>query len=193
MKTGSPNFQHPAANIPNIPPPQPPIQRTATQRHQARRSGQFLPKLAPTSSAQDTGLQRSPQGHPTPSSHASSPMSLSARSPTALQQNAKIPPTSAGLSQSQQRPFSNASRTSQPSNPPSYQPAQMSPTAQRPGPPLHRHSASGVSNRSASSQHSRGTPLSTGPVITPIDSMAPQMYPNAFQKHIDQLGKSLVI
>ena len=196
MKTGSPTlgFQHPAANIPQIQPPQPPLQRTALQRHHARRSGQnFLPKLAPGQSNVDMGFQGSPQGHPTPSSHASSPTNVSTRSPMIMQQGGNTPPTSAVLAQPQAQQYHNFGRASQqPPNPSYYQRQQMSPNAQRPAPPSHYQSSASIhSSHSTGSRHSLSGPLSAGvgAVTSNAGPSAAQYYPSPFQKHIDQLGK----
>ena len=198
MKTGSPTlgFQHPAASIPQLPPAQPPLQRAAIQRQQARRSGQnFLPKLAPGQSNQDMSFQGISSGHPTPSSHASSPTSQMTRSPTMMQQGGSTPPASAVLAQPQQQQYQNIPRSSQP--PPNqafYQQRQqqMSPTAQRPGPPPHYQSnASVVSSHSTGSRHSLNPPMSN-PAPSGSGSAGPsaaQYYPSPFQNHIDKLGK----
>lgn len=185
MKTGSPTlgFQHPAANIPHIPPPQPPLQRTAMQRHQQRRSGQnFLPKIAPGQS-NDISLQTSPQGHPTPSSHASSPTSISTRSPLVMQQGGNsTPPTSAVLAQSQMQQY-HSFRASQPQpNGGFSQRQQMSPNAQRPGPPSQYLSGGSTAKRNSLTSSAPGGNMNQ---VIP----ASQYYPSPFQKHIDQLGK----
>lgn len=173
MKTGSPTlgFQHPAANIAHIPPPQAPLQRTAIQRHQARRSGHVLPKLAP-------GQAGSPKGQPTPTSHVSSPTSISNRSPMIMQQDGFNSPTSAMISPAQQYNFSRQ---------PFYSSQQMSPSSQRPGPPV-RHQSSG----SMLSNHSSGgrTSVSAGIGAPSAEASASQLYSEGFQKHFDQLGKS---
>ncbi|KAK3706106.1 hypothetical protein LTR37_012933 [Vermiconidia calcicola] len=186
MKTGSPTlgFQHPAASIPQIPPPQPPLQRTAMQRHQARRSGQnFLPKLAPGQSSTDMHSQRSPQGHPTPSSHGSSPTSMSTRSPMVLQQGGNTPPTSAVLAQPQGQQFHNYPRPSQqPPNHAFMRRQGAPPNAQHPGPSSHYQSNVGIaSSRAADNRRSMNAPIST------TGQPATQAYPSPFQKHIDQL------
>jgi hypothetical protein len=193
MKTGSPtlSFQHPAANLPQITPAQPPLQRTAMQRHHARRSGQgFLPKLAPGQSNQDNAVQSSPQGHPTPSSHASSPTNI--RSPMVMQQGGNTPPTSAALAQPQAQHFQPFPRPSQqPPNQAFFQRQQMSPNSQRPGPPQHFQSTPSVaSSHSTASRQSLGPSLSTGSMANAAPgSSGSQYYPSPFQKHIDQLGK----
>ena len=205
MKTGSPTlgFQHPAANIPQIQPPQPPLQRTAIHRQHARRSGQnFINKLAPSQSSADTGFQSSPQGHPTPSSHPSSPTSLSTRSPMVMQQGGNTPPTSAILAQPQAQQFHPFSRTpsqqqQQPPNSSFYpnQP-QMSPLTQRappqrPAPPSnYQSSASVVSSQSTGSRQSLNPPPSaSGGGGGSAGPPASHFYISPFQKHIDQLGK----
>ena len=197
MKTGSPTlgFQHPAANIPHIPAPQPPLQRTAMQRQQARRSGQnYLPKLAPGQSNADMAFQGSPQGHPTPSSHASSPTSLSTRSPMVVQQGGNnTPPTSSVVAQPQIQQYHNFARSSQP--PPNQafqQRQQMSPNAQRPGQlPQYQNSASLHSSQSTGNRNSLSAPMSASMPGGNVNSAIPasQFYPSPFQKHIDQLGK----
>ena len=188
MKTGSPTlgFQHPAANIPHIPAPQPALQRTAMQRQQARRSGQnYLPKLAPGQANTDMTFQGSPQGHPTPSSHASSPTSLSTRSPMVVQQGGNnTPPTSTVVAQPQIQQFHNFARSSQqPPNQAFQQRQQISPNTQRPGPPQQYHSNS--------NRNSVNAPMSAGVPGGNINQSIPasQFYPSPFQKHIDQLGK----
>ncbi len=198
MKTGSPtlSFQHPAANIPPIPPQQP-LQRTAIQRHQARRSGQnFLPKLAPGQATQDVNFQNSPQGHPTPSSHTSSPTNPMTRSPLVMQQGGNTPPNTAVLAQPQQQQqhFQAFPRTSQqPPNPAFYQRQQMSPNTQRGvAQQRYQNNASAVSSHSTGSRQSIGQPMSAGANPNPVSgSSASQYYPSPFQKHIDQLGKFL--
>ena len=189
MKTGSPTlgFQHPAANIPHIPPPQPPLQRTAIQRHQARRSGQFLPKLAPGQSNSDARLQASPKGHATSSSLASSPTSIAARSPMTMQQDGFNSPTSSLLAQAQN--FQSLSRG--PHNQPFYQPQQMSPNTQRPTPPVrHQSGTSIMSNHSASGRPTLTTATSAGLGTANSEAPASQLYSEPFQKHFDQLGES---
>lgn len=204
MKTGSPTlgFQHPAANIPPIPATQPPLQRATIQRQHARRSGQnYLPKLAPGQSNSDITFQSSPQGHPTPSSHASSPTSIS-RSPMVMQQGGNTPPTSAVLAQPQAQQFQSFPRSSQqPPNPTFYQTQQqMSPNVQRPPPrpnagQHYQSSASVVSSHSTASRQSLNPPMSAGnapPNGAGGSNAGPpptQYYPSPFQKHIDQLGK----
>ncbi len=196
MKTGSPTlaFQHPAANIPQIP-PQPQLQRTAMQRHHARRSGQnFLPKLAPGQTAQDASVQMSPHGHPTPPSHLSSPTNVSTRSSLVMQQGGNTPPTSGVLTQPQAQHFQPFPRSSQ--QPPSqafYQRSQMSPNAKRPNPPHHYQSnASVVSSHSTGSRHSLGGSAVPGANAHPTPgSSTSQYYPSPFQNHINQLGKFL--
>jgi hypothetical protein len=196
MKTGSPTlgFQHPAANIPHIPAPQPPLQRTAIQRHQARRSGQnFLPKLAPGQSGSDVNFQASPRGHPTPSSHTSSPTNVSTRSPMVMQQGGNTPPTSTVLAQPQAQHFHTSQQ--QPPNQTFFQRQQMSPNAQRPAPPSHyQSSASVVSNHSTGSRQSLSGSMSAGGNSNaPSGSHPSQYYPSPFPNHYDKLGKFLPI
>ncbi|RMX72540.1 hypothetical protein D0869_14515 [Hortaea werneckii] len=136
LKTGSallppPGYLPPGMNPPPSQPAQPPLQRTAVERQHARRSGgpTFLPKLAPGQPSQDGGYQNtSPQGHPTPSSHASSPTNVSTRSPMAMHQGGMTPPTSSMLAQGQGQQYQPYGRSSQQPNPGYYQiPHQPSP------------------------------------------------------------------
>lgn len=200
MKTGSPtlNFQHPAANIPQFAAKDPPVplQRTAMHRQQARRSGQnFLPKLAPGSSNQDPNYQASPQAHPTPSSHTSSPTNVSTRSPQVMQQGGNTPPASAILAQPQQQQFQSFPRPSQQQpNQPYYHP--ISPQGQRvpqqrPAAPQHYQSNASVhSSHSTGSRQSMTQPMSAGGAPGSAGQQsASSYYPSPFQKHIDQLGK----
>lgn len=196
MKTGSPsfNFQHPAANVPQFAKEPPvPLQRTAIHRQQARRSGQMsLPKLAPGSSGQDSAFQASPQAHPTPSSHTSSPTNASTRSPMAIQQGGNTPPTSAIVAQPQQQQFQAFPRPSQQQpNQTFYHP--ISPQGQRvpqQRPPFHSNT-SVQSNLSSGSRRSMTQPMSAGGGPGPVSAgqSASAYYPSPFQKHIDQLGK----
>ncbi|KAI7225845.1 hypothetical protein KC330_g9018 [Hortaea werneckii] len=136
LKTGSallppPGYLPPGMNPPPSQPAQPPLQRAAVERQHARRSGgpTFLPKLAPGQPSQDGGYQNtSPQGHPTPSSHASSPTNVSTRSPMAMHQGGMTPPTSSMLAQGQGQQYQPYGRSSQQPNPGYYQiPHQPSP------------------------------------------------------------------
>lgn len=154
-----------------LPQGQAPLQRTAINRQHARRSGQFAPKLAPGSAQapQDSFVSRSPQGQPTPSSHASSPTNPSTRSPIAMQQGGMTPPASAVQTQQQQYQF-----RSQP--PPNQHYVQHVPQQRPPLPSQYQSASSGMSSASTSaSGNMMGNP-SYG-------------YPSPFQKHIDQLGK----
>lgn len=205
MKTGSPTF--PPGFMQHIPiqPTQPPLQRAAVQRHHARRSGQAItPKLQPGQSQPDlTFHNTSPQAVPTPSSHVSSPNTVSTRSPVTMHQGGMTPPTSAVLAQTQAQQYQQGfSRSQQPSlNPQFYQPAQHQSQhfqrAQRPPPPQQFHSnTSGISSQSPSSQSNgghTGPPGSSGSGggsnSTSAVPSASAYYPSPFQKHIDQLGK----
>lgn len=203
MKTGSPTF--PPGFMQHIPiqPTQPPLQRTAVQRHHARRSGQAItPKLQPGQSQPEmTFHNTSPQAVPTPSSHVSSPNTVSTRSPVAMHQGGMTPPTSAVLAQTQAQQFQGFSRSQQPPlNTQFYQPAQQQTQqfhrAQRPAPPQQYHSnTSGISSQSPSSQSGghNGPPGSSGSGggsnSTSVVPSASAYYPSPFQKHIDQLGK----
>ncbi|KAF2484222.1 hypothetical protein BDY17DRAFT_295230 [Neohortaea acidophila] len=186
LKTGSPtlSFQHPGANIPQIP-AQPQLQRTAMQRQHARRSGQFLPKLAPGSSTSDSAVQRGSPARPTPSSHASSPSAMSVKSPMVMQAGVGTPPTSAGLGQPQQQQLPAFPRVAQPQS----QFLQLSPSLQRPGAPPHFHSTQSVhSSMSTGSRQSIGTPMSAG-LVNPGGEQptSQQLYADPFHKHMNRL------
>jgi hypothetical protein len=154
--------------------------------------------------------QASPQGHPTPSSHASSPTNVSTRSPLTMHQGGITPPTSGVLAQGQgqaQQYHAYPRSSQQPPNPAYYPPPQAQQqqqppnlqqqqqrTMQRPPPPSHyQSSASGISSHSTASQHSLNPPLSAGTSAAAPPSAGPSTasayYPSPFQKHIDQLGK----
>jgi len=197
---------HPAANIPQAHVPQPPLQRAAVQRQQARRSGgpAFLPKLAPGQGNPEINFPTSsPQGHPTPSSHGSSPTNVPTRSPMAMHQGGMTSPASTVLAQGPAQQYHGYPRASQqPSNPSYYsipqQPQNLPPQQQRPPPPSqYQSSASVVSSLSTGSQHSLNPPAAPQMMSAGQGSMnasagppsASAYYPSPFQKHIDQLGK----
>ncbi|SMQ45789.1 unnamed protein product [Zymoseptoria tritici ST99CH_3D1] len=169
---------------------QPPLQRTALQRQQARRSaGQpHLPKLAPGQSNTDMNLSKtSPHAHPTPSSHASSPSQMSTRSPMVMQQGGTASPTS-GQSQAQQ--FHNFARSSQQQHPNHslYQAPQHALNGQRqvqrPAPsPVFTNSSSGTN------PHSMGQPMHVGNNGGNVSQSASAFYPSPFQKHFEQLDQ----
>lgn len=166
---------------------QTPLQRTAVQRQHARWSGgpHFLPKLVPGGSNQDQPIfpTSSPQGHPTPPSHASSPNNGQMQSPLARHQGGMTPPTSAVLAQPQQ--YQSMPRQSQQPNQAFYAAPKQS--SRRPGSAQHQSSISAVSSHSAASQQSMN------PSMSAIHSGGPPgpsaYYPSPFQRHIDQLGK----
>lgn len=168
MKTGSPALGH--SYIPHHAPSSmaaAPLQRTALNRQHARRSGQvYPPRIGPGAAAQpDLSFSaRSPQGHPTPSSHASSPTALSTQSPAALQPGAMTPPASV-ITGGQQQQYGVG------------QPPRSRYVMQHP--PQHRGPAfsapNGVSSMSESTNGVAGN--------------ASAFYPSPFQKHIEQLGK----
>ena len=194
MKTGSStlNFQHPAANIPQFTKDPPvPLQRTAIHRQQARRSGQnFLPKLAPGSSNQDQNFQTSPQAHPTPSSHTSSPTNVSTRSPLVMQQGGNTPPASTIHAQPQQQQFQSFPRPSQQQpNQPFYN--SISPQGQRVPQqrPSYQSNPSVQSSHSNASRQSMTQTMGAGNAPGSAGHTASSYYPSPFQKHIDQLGK----
>jgi len=203
MKTGSPTF--PPGFMQHIPiqPTNPPLQRAAVQRHHARRSGQAItPKLQPGQSQPElTFHNSSPQAVPTPSSHVSSPNTVSTRSPVAMHQGGMTPPTSAVLAQTQAQQYQGFSRSQQPPlNTQFYQPvqAQHLQRAQRPAAPQQYHSStSGISSQSPNSHtgtYNTVPPGSSGSAGGGSNSAsavpsASAYYPSPFQKHIDQLGK----
>ncbi|KAK5135431.1 hypothetical protein LTR08_005219 [Meristemomyces frigidus] len=212
IKTGSPvlppGYVHQAANVPQSHAPQPPLQRAAVRRQHARRSGGqvLLPQLAPGQPDLDTGfLNTSPQGHPTPSSHSSSPTNVSNQSPMTVQQGGMTPPTSAMLAQQQQlHHYNNYTRPSQmPHNQGYYQtPQQHSATLQQ-QPPRPRSSSQYQSSALANlSQVPASKHIPNPPSLPPMRagqsnlnatanaSSAANYYPSPFQKHIDQLGNT---
>ena len=167
MKTGSPALGH--SYIPHHAPASmapAPLQRTALNRQHARRAGQvFPPRIGPGSAAQPdlSCSARSPQGHPTPSSHASSPTAMSTQSPASLQPGAMTPPASVITGGQQQYGVA--------------QPPRSRYVMQHP--PQHRGPAfaatNGVSSLAETSNGAQGG--------------ASNFYPSPFQKHIEQLGK----
>lgn len=106
MKTGSPLFDSPGLAsqmpAPMIPAP---LQRTAVNRQQARRSYQGVSGRMPTSaqmmSRPSSFSTQSPSGQPTPPSHISSPTAMSNRSAASAQQGGIPSPASAVMSQGQ--------------------------------------------------------------------------------------------
>ncbi|KAK4950791.1 hypothetical protein LTR10_010784 [Elasticomyces elasticus] len=186
VKTGSPilgpGFMPPGSSLPHPRPNvQTPLQRAAVQQQHARRSGGagFLPKLAPGQSTGDPNFaQASPGGHPTPSSHSSSPTNVQTRSPSMMHQGGMTPPVAAALAQSQAQQYQAYSRSSLPQPTPSFY------QQQRPPPPSHyQGSTSTVSSQSAN----LNPPLGVGRGMTSGPSSASTYYPSPFQKHIDQL------
>lgn len=196
MKTGSPvlgpGFMHTVGGLSQ----QPPLQRTALQRQQARRSAQnFLPKLAPGQTPDMGFSTTSPLAHPTPSSHASSPSQLSTRSPLAMQQGGMTPPISAVVAQPQTQQFNNFARSSQQyPNQAVFQVQQQSGGIQRPPQrpttsSNYQSSASGLSSLSAGSQSAMGQSADPGSATSGGPQSASSFYPSPFQKHFEQLGK----
>ena len=194
LKTGSPVMGHPfaqPASAPQTQQPQTALQRTALQRQHARRSaGQVMPpKLAPGQSTSDLNMSTSsPQGVPTPSSHASSPTNIS-RSPMAMQQGGMTPPLSAVLAQPQQQQFGQFPRS------PLTQAMPDGFTAQTRSPASQRQQIQSKHGPNTSSIHSRDSMSSQYRVppnamnIGPSQAAPSSYYPSPFQKHIDQLGK----
>lgn len=168
LKTGSP------ALGPAYMPPHPapgsmapaPLQRTALNRQHARRAGQpFAQRMAPGSAAPSEASfsARSPQGHPTPSSHASSPTGISTQSPASMQQGGITPPASVMHAQQQHYAVQQHSR-------PRYV---MQHPPQRAAPPVQ------YGNSTSNLTDSNGG----------VSSAPSAYYPSPFQKHIEELGK----
>ncbi|KXL46716.1 MAG: hypothetical protein FE78DRAFT_538145 [Acidomyces sp. 'richmondensis'] len=183
IKTGSPilgpGFMPHGTIAPQAAPVPPQLQRAAVQRQQSRRSGGqgFLPKLAPGQQNVEMGFTTSPQGHPTPSSHASSPTNLPTRSPMAMHQGGVTPPTSAVLAQPQAQQYHAYARSSQQQPNSSFYAQKAPPNLQQR--PLQRPAQY---QNHAGSQRTLHVPMSAGQVPSAF-------YPSPFQKHIDQLGK----
>jgi len=137
----------------------------------------------------------SPQGHPTPPSHASSPTTVPSRSPMIMQQGGMTPPTSAVLAQGQAQQYHIYPRSAQqPPNPGYYQiPHQPSPQQQQRPPPPSQYQSSPVLAQSNTSQQGANhlPPISAGQghMSANAGHSASAYYPSPFQKHIDQLGK----
>ncbi|CZT17151.1 uncharacterized protein RCC_02983 [Ramularia collo-cygni] len=195
MKSASPvlgpGFMTHGVGLPHV--QQPPLQRTALHRQQARRSATqpFLPKLAPGQTSVDMAYaQSSPLAHPTPSSHTSSPSAVSTRSPMAVHQAGMPSPAPVPVTQPQAQHFANFTRPSQQqSNQALYQAQQQQVGAQRQAQrSATNYHSSGMSSASAGSHHSAnhpgqgGNPATTGP-------LASTFYPSPFQKHFDQLDQ----
>lgn len=165
-KTGSPGLQpntvpHAAAAAPTI---QPALQRTAMNRQYARRSmGTNAPVMPANASThinhENAFAPHGPHGQPTPPSHASSPNTMSAKSPSIVSH----------------------SRQHRVHQQPHLRP-QPDPQAALPRPPSGPHPGlNGSSGISTSSQ--------TGMFQGSAASQAAAYYPSPFQKHMDQLGK----
>ncbi|WPG98503.1 Hypothetical protein R9X50_00129400 [Acrodontium crateriforme] len=188
IKTGSPvmggGFAHPGSQVAVQ---QQPLQRATIQRQHARRSaGQnFLPKLAPGQSNPDMNFPTaSPQGVPTPSSHASSPTNTQMRSPMNTHQGGTTPSTSAGIAQPQHQQFHHNARSSQP------QPNQAFFAASHQSPQTQRRPLALQNTGSAANQPSHYGMTAAAPMSAGTGSANPSMaayYPSPFQKHIDQL------
>lgn len=188
VKTGSPAMapSHLPQHIPN-PPVQPALQRAAVNRQHARRSLQGMPPRASSSgmpqpiSHENSFSVRSPQ-QPTPSSHASSPTAMSINSAGSVAQDVMTPPASAILAQGplQQHRLSQHQQQQHSRN--HYM---MQHPAQRPIPQAQYPGSSGMSSVSSASSQGLGGQANTG------TASASAYYPSPFQKHIDQLGKSL--
>ncbi|GAB7345014.1 hypothetical protein MBLNU457_3434t2 [Dothideomycetes sp. NU457] len=178
LKSG-PAIGHPQVQ-PQVQAQMPPaVQRTAMNRQFARRSFPGVPQAQrPMSSPSAQMLNRhdgqysasSPQGQPTPSSHASSPNAMSVRSPGAGPQNVMTPPASMRMAPGQAQHFN---RSVQPQ-------------------PSHRshYMMQNPAQRSASTQY--GGPSASGDVPPPAGMMQGQgaaAYPSPFSKQVDGLDQ----
>ena len=156
-----------------------PLQRTALNRQHARRAGQpFTQRLGSGSAAQPelSFSARSPQGHPTPSSHASSPTALSTQSPASMHQGGMTPPASSVMhGQQQQQHFGVQQQQQQ-----ARQRYVMQHPPQRAAPPVQYSSSGNVSSLSAPSLGDGNNGVASAPST---------YYPSPFQKHIEELGK----
>ncbi|KAG8631439.1 hypothetical protein KVT40_000579 [Elsinoe batatas] len=174
VKTGSPVFD--PSHLPT-PMPAPiiptPLQRTAVNRQQARRSyqnvnarvqpaTQYMPRTSSMS-------MQSPTGQPTPSSHASSPTAMSNRSTASVQQGGISSPVSTVMAQGQ---------------------VQLSPVVQQQPAtrPNRRPMSSQYTSSSAMSSASTGSSRSMNTARAGHSHIPPgYAYPKQFQNHIDQL------
>lgn len=175
LKTGSPALG--PAYMPHAAPAPAPmmsagLQRTAMNRQHARRSGQTFPQRmgpGPAPPSEMTFSARSPQGHPTPSSHASSPTAISTQSPASMQQGGMTPPAPVVSGQQQYAPHRPSGSRYVMQHPP-----------QRPPPPTQYSHSNGVSSMSTGGLNDSTSGAHGAPTT---------YYPSPFQKHIDQLGK----
>lgn len=107
VKTGPAGLDssHLSSYVPPQPVSQPALQRTTVNRQHARRSFQGLnqrPTTGTMHAQRDSSFAlHSPQGQPTPSSHASSPTAMSAKSFGSVQHNDMTPPASTLIGQPQ--------------------------------------------------------------------------------------------
>jgi len=169
---GHPQVQ-PHAQAQALPPA---AQRTTMNRQFARRSYHGVPQQQrPMSSASTQLLNKhdgsfsasSPQGQPTPSSHASSPNAMSVKSPGTGPQNMMTPPASTAIGQGQAQHFN---RIAQP-QPPHRSHYMMQNPMQRSAPAQYGGLGDGPSSAGL------------------IQGQAAAAYPSPFQKQIDGLGK----
>ncbi|GAB7353074.1 hypothetical protein MBLNU459_g3622t1 [Dothideomycetes sp. NU459] len=148
------------------------LQRTAMNRQHARRSGQTFPQRMGPGSAPQSEMSfsaRSPQGHPTPSSHASSPTAMSTQSPASMQQGGMTPPAPVVSGQQQYAPHRPSGSRYVMQHPP-----------HRPPPSTQYANSNGASSMSTGGLTDTNPGALGGPSA---------YYPSPFQKHIDQLGK----
>ncbi|KAF4552175.1 Hypothetical protein D9617_11g010240 [Elsinoe fawcettii] len=120
VKTGSPVFDPSHLPTPMPAPLVPtPLQRSAVNRQQVRRSYQSVNTRPPATQYMPRNpsvSMQSPTGQPTPSSHASSPTAMSNRSTASIQQGGIPSPASAGMAQGQmqQSPITQSQPTARP-------------------------------------------------------------------------------
>jgi len=162
-----------------------PLQRTAMNRQHARRAGQpFTQRIGtgPTAQSEMSFSARSPQGHPTPSSHASSPTAISMQSPASMQQGGGMTPPASVMhgQQQQQQPQAQSQQQQHYGVQQQARPRYVAQHAQRVAHPVHYGNSNGGS----------GQPAATHPESSSATSSAPSAYyPSPFQKHIEELGK----
>lgn len=141
-------------------------------RQHARRAGQpFGQQRMGSGSATQSEMSfsaRSPQGHPTPSSHASSPAAL-AQSPASLQHGGITPPAS-GMHGQQQHYGAQQ---------PPRQRYSMQHPPQRVAPPV-QYAPGGGANLPPPTMAESNSAVASAPST---------YYPSPFQKHIEELGK----
>lgn len=181
-----------------------PLQRAAIQRHHARRSASIMTSAIDQSAVIGHDMTAASPVVTTPSSHISSPSSMSIRSPVAAQNAFSSPVDSSAAHinirsqpQTTSVPQPNLSHRSVVAATASNRPRLQHGTTAR-APSITSESQAFVSPLSERSSHPhRGlmsTPLTTpsqdGMLDADLAQNASNYYPSPFQKHIDQLGKS---